>query len=83
MKRALPYLVFFGGIILLTAGVRGESFDLSSEPDYGREVSAYIAGDYEDAAREFLPLAEENHTQAQYYLGTMYYKGRGVPQDYV
>lgn len=42
-----------------------------------------IDGDYKDAAREFLPLAEENHTQAQYYLGTMYFKGQGVSQDNV
>lgn len=83
MRRVLPYLVFCGGIVLLAAGVGADRFDLSPEPDYGRGVKAYLKGDYEDAAREFLPLAEENHTQAQYYLGTMYHKGRGVPQDYV
>lgn len=83
MRRVLPYLVFCGGIVLLTAGVGAEDFGLPPEPDYGRGVSAYIDGDYKDAAREFLPLAEENHTQAQYYLGTMYFKGQGVSQDNV
>jgi hypothetical protein len=65
MKRFLPYLVFCGGVVSFSAVSWAEDFDLPPEPDYGRGVSAYIDKDYEDAAREFLPLAKENHTQAQ------------------
>ena len=45
-------------------------------------MSAYLAGDYESALKEFLPLAEQGAAVAQYFLGLMYYKGQGVPQDY-
>ena len=81
MRCFFPYFVFCAGIILLTAGVKAKNFYLPLGSDYGCGVSAYIKGDYEDAAREFLSLTKENHIQAQYYLGTMYHKGKGVPQD--
>jgi len=38
--------------------------------------------DYEMALREFRPLAEQGDADAQYNLGVMYAKGRGVTQDY-
>ncbi len=34
------------------------------------------------ALREWRPLAEQGNANAQYFLGVMYAKGRGVPQDY-
>jgi len=45
-------------------------------------VAAYNRGDYATALREFRPLAEQGRAAAQYNLGVMYDKGRGVPQDY-
>ncbi len=43
---------------------------------------AYDRGEYTKAARLFSPLAEEGVAEAQFYLGLMHEKGRGVRQDY-
>lgn len=43
---------------------------------------AYERGEYTQAARLFRPLAEEGVASAQFYLGLMHEKGRGVRQDY-
>lgn len=42
---------------------------------------AYKSGDYETAAKEFLPLAENGDHRAMYALGSMYAAGHGVPMD--
>jgi TPR repeat protein len=43
---------------------------------------AYDRGEYTQAARLFGPLAEQGVASAQFYLGLMHEKGRGVRQDY-
>lgn len=43
---------------------------------------AYDRGEYTKAARLFSPLAEQGVASAQFYLGLMHEKGRGVRQDY-
>ena len=43
---------------------------------------AYERGEYTQAARLFSPLAEQGVASAQFYLGLMHEKGRGVKQDY-
>ncbi len=45
-------------------------------------LAAYQRGDYATALREIRPLAEQGDAQAQYYLGSMYHYGQGVPQGY-
>ncbi|HEY3198525.1 MAG TPA: tetratricopeptide repeat protein [Nitrospirales bacterium] len=45
-------------------------------------IDAYHEGKYSLALQELRPLAEENDPEAQFYIGVMYAKGRGVPQDY-
>jgi len=45
--------------------------------------AAYERGDYATAYRLFKPMAEQGHAEAQYNLGGMYFRGRGVPQDFV
>jgi len=45
--------------------------------------AAYDRGDYATAFRLWRALAEQGNAQAQYNLGVMYYKGRGVPRDYL
>jgi S1-C subfamily serine protease len=50
--------------------------------DYNEGVDAYKRGDHAAALREFWPLAERGHVDAQYYLGLMYAKGQGVALDY-
>ncbi len=50
--------------------------------DFSDGVAAYNRGDYATASREMKPLAEQGFAKAQYNLGVMYDKGRGVPRDY-
>jgi len=45
-------------------------------------IDAYYEGRYSLALKELRPLAEANDPEAQFYLGVMYGKGKGVPQDY-
>ena len=50
--------------------------------EYERAVAAYKANDYLTASRIFKRYANQGETEAQRYLGEMYDKGRGVPQNY-
>ncbi len=45
-------------------------------------LAAYGRGDYAMALREFRPLANQGNAQAQNNLGTLYYYGKGIPQDH-
>ena len=60
-------------------------FTLSSNvvlsADYNKGLTAYNNGDYVTALREFKPLAEQGDSDSQYWMGYMYRKGLGVPQD--
>ncbi len=49
--------------------------------DYEAGKEAYDRGDYATALTKFRPLAQQGDARAQYNLGFMYSKGRGVPQD--
>ncbi len=70
IKAALVALV-----IALAVPVAAQDFDAG--------IEAGQRGDYAVALREFRPLATEGDAKAQFYLGYMYGKGQGVPQDYV
>ena len=49
--------------------------------DYQRAIDAYNRKDYKISYKLMLPLAEKGFAQAQYGLGLMYGKGRGVIKD--
>ena len=49
--------------------------------DFDKGYDAYQKGDYKTALREWQPFAEQGDAEAQFFLGLMYYKGEGVPQD--
>jgi len=51
--------------------------------DFEAGMDAYNHGDYATALREWRPLAEQRDAEAQDFLGTLYFEGRGVSQDYV
>ena len=53
-----------------------------SAADFDEVYSAYEKQKYDIALEGFLELANENHMESQYYLGTMYREGEGVDQDY-
>ena len=49
--------------------------------DFQAGMDANNREDYATALREWRPLAEQGDVLAQYNLGLLYRKGRGVPQD--
>jgi len=52
--------------------------------DFAYGLRAYNANEFEIARQTWLPLAlQDNHVQAQYYLGQIYSGGVGVPLDNV
>ena len=52
----------------------------SARADYQEGFSAYMRGDYSRALAAFLPLARQDHVEAQYTLGYMYASGLGTPK---
>ncbi len=56
---------------------------LPEETDFEVGVEAWSRGKYGTAIKEFRPLAEKGHTEAQFYLGIIYSQSQGVPKDSV
>lgn len=55
----------------------------SAQAGFDEGVAAYQRGDYATAIEQWQPLANEGSVGAQYNLGRLYAKGKGVPHDYV
>ncbi len=68
------------GLALIAALVFGTTAPAWAGWDEG--LAAYDRGDYATALREWRPLAEQGHADAQNSLGFMYSSGHGVPWDY-
>ena len=68
--------------ICLTLAVLLGRVGTSWGADFQKGVAAYDSGDYATALREWRPLAEDGRADAQFNLGQMYRRGKGVPQDY-
>ena len=68
-------------ILLLTLFL-STSFIGVTYADYKAGVDAFGKGDYKIAFKEFLPLAEEGNSSAQYIIGRLYRLGQGVLKDY-
>ena len=49
--------------------------------DLDAGLKAAQAGDFQTALKEWKPLADQGHADAQFFLGVMYADGRGVPED--
>ena len=58
------------------------SSGVSWSADFQKGYTAYKSGDFATALREWEPLANQGDAVAQSFLGWMYRKGKGVPQDY-
>jgi TPR repeat protein len=71
---AMPKHVFFLLVILCWPW-------LAFSADYDGGVAAHARGDYAAALRELRPLVEQGYPSAQFGLGTMYQKGKGVPEN--
>ena len=68
--------------ICLTLALFLGSVGTGCGPDFDKGVAATQSGDFATALGEFRPLAEQGDADAQYNLGVMYEKGKGVPQNY-
>ena len=75
MKRLIITLVI--SISLAMGG-----FGVSWSGDFQKGMEAYKSGDFANAIKEWILLGEDGDEKAQYFLGLIYYKGKGVPQDY-
>jgi TPR repeat protein len=75
MKTKLTLLLSLTFLFLFSGSVYGD--------DFQDGVDAYKRKDYKTAYKLLLPFAEQGDALAQKNLGLMYYKGQGVPQDYV
>jgi len=64
--------------LLVTSGAVSFAQDLLS-----KGIASYSSGDYATALREFRLLAETGSTAGQWWLGSMWEMGEGVPQDFV
>jgi len=56
-------------------------YPLFVHADFKGAGEAYLKGDYETAANEFMQLAERGDHRAMYALGSMYSAGHGVEKD--
>jgi TPR repeat protein len=56
-------------------------FSSASAEDLGKAIDAFNHKNYKSAFDEFSKLAISKQVSAQFYLGTMYFKGLGVPQN--
>jgi uncharacterized protein len=74
MKPKLTFLLSLTFLFLFSVCVYGD--------DFQDGFDAYKNNDYKKAYKLWLPLAEQGNITAQYNLGHMHEKGKGVPQDY-
>jgi len=66
-------LVFLGALFLFLG---------CASTNYQKGIKNYKPNDAAAAVRDLKPLAEQGHAEAQFNLGSLYYQGSGVPQDY-
>lgn len=74
--------VFCVLLLVLTSAVSTSLPPVVAAESLEEAEFAYERGEYTQAARLFGPLAEQGVASAQFYLGLMHEKGRGVRQDY-
>jgi uncharacterized protein len=83
-KFDLPKLGF--GLMRMFVFLMALLFFLYARSALASELEDAIAadehGDYSSALRLLRPLAEARIAEAEFYLGSLYEKGHGVPQDY-
>lgn len=77
LRRLL--LVSAGAIALSGSGLAQVSADIWQA--IGKASDAYARADYVEAARWYRVAADQGDFTAQYFLGSMYYAGEGVPQN--
>ncbi len=69
----MRWIVLLAALLFISTG--------SAKADAAHGWAAYLKGNYAAALKELKPLAEAGDATAQYYLGTMYSDGHGVPHS--
>ena len=69
-------------ITLTLATVLSLAFTQVTAQDFNKGLDAYDAGNYAAALKEWRPLAEQGHAEAQRKIGEAYAEGKGVVQDF-
>ena len=69
-------------ITLFILGFIFGNFGIVWSGNFQQDLDEYKNFDYNTSLNELRTLAEEGNKVAQYNLGTMYRKGKGLPQDY-
>jgi TPR repeat protein len=76
--RSSPFsLIVALALLLLTVCLATQIY-----AEFEAGLEAYSRGDYTTALREWRPVAERGHADAQYHLGMLYDFRKGVPQDF-
>jgi TPR repeat protein len=78
-KGTYRYLTFGLLTLLFTVSMAVTAFGGQFED----AMAAHKRDDYGEAYRLFKTLADQGIPEAQYNLALMYYKGQGVPQDFM
>jgi len=76
MNKKIQTLIFTSTLLLFLS-----SPSIAVIDDYQGAVDAYSREDYKTAYKLMLPLAEQGVAKAQYNLGLMYGKGKGIVKD--
>jgi TPR repeat protein len=97
LKRAHMAVAAWPGVVLSTflmfnttaaraadecaASLHKQGMAPEAAAQFDKGTAAMSAGQYDAAYASWKPLAEQGNCQAQFNLGTLYLKGRGVAQD--
>ena len=76
MKRQKLTFILTGLILLFLVGP-----SIAWVAEYEKAIDAYNKGDYRTSAKLILPLAKKGFANAQYNMGVMYEKGKGVEKN--
>ena len=68
--------------LFLTISLAMGSLSVCWSADFQKGMEAYNKGDFANAIKEWILLGEDGDEKAQYFLGLISYKVKGVPQDY-
>ena len=77
MKHRVASFLMLFVVVALCWGMMG-----CVSSSYKKGMKNYRPEDAAAAVRDLKPLAEQGDAQAQFSLGSLYYQGLGVPQDY-
>ena len=80
-SKAMRHILF--GALFGTVLAIGVSAPAAADywTDFEAGIQAYAEGAHDEALKRFQPLAERGDHRAQYWLGMIYFEGRGVLRD--